>query len=284
VSTPTRLVLLALAGALLTVAVGLPVVAASTDKAVADRPPDSQGPCRVSASILETGEIIDPAVASGIYEVPVEGTVQYAAAIDRPTPDASREITGSVVVDLPWPFGSVTAVTWDGTGTLVDRNGVHPYSIPWRYAPVGATATVVARYAEPGLSCSGELTVRIAGGFGDGLARPAALAATGLGAAGIALATRRRWRPVRDEHGRPTGRLQRRGRPLLGALAGFVFGAGAALVYLLWSVVSLSSPLLSVVPVLGLVGGAFAGWYGLWGDRPPRPTDPAVVHEVEVLV
>lgn len=58
-----------------------------------------------------------------------------------------------------------------------------------------------------------------------------------------------------------TSGARRRGRPVLGAVSGFLFGLFVALDLLLLGVVALSSPMIVVLPVVGLVVGAGLGWW-----------------------
>lgn len=62
-----------------------------------------------------------------------------------------------------------------------------------------------------------------------------------------------------------------RGRPILGALAGLVLGLCLAFELLVLGKVSVGSPLIVGLPVLGLVAGiAGAFWAPLGRRRPPQ--------------
>lgn len=224
----------------------------------------AKGPCRVVAEVVETGEVIDPSQRSGVYRLPIAGTIRYAGTVDAPDP-ARRELEGEVAVDLPWPLGEATAVTFAGSGGRLDQEGIEPYRIPWAIAPVGATATVRVAYREPGIGCSGTLTAKLEGGLADGLPRPVSLATLLVGSAGLGLASKPRWKRRRDLDGVPTGEPQRTGRAALGALAGFVGGLGLGSALLLWSFVPLGSAVLTLSPLVGLALGALLGKVAPWG-------------------
>ena len=53
--------------------------------------------------------------------------------------------------------------------------------------------------------------------------------------------------------------MRSRGRPVLGAIAGFLFGVFVAADLFLFGVVALDSILLTVLPIVGLVGGILLG-------------------------
>jgi hypothetical protein len=74
---------------------------------------------------------------------------------------------------------------------------------------------------------------------------------------------------------------KRRGRPVLGAFAGFFFGLFLSIVLLTTGVIALDSILLIVFPILFLaLGIAWAFWAPL-GKKPPKPDEvPAPVETV----
>ncbi len=57
----------------------------------------------------------------------------------------------------------------------------------------------------------------------------------------------------------PTTQPRRQGRPVLGAIAGLLFGFFLALDLVLVGTIALSSFLLVALPILGLVGGGALG-------------------------
>lgn len=66
--------------------------------------------------------------------------------------------------------------------------------------------------------------------------------------------------------------MRSRGRPVLGALAGLLFGVGVAVELLVLGVVALDSPLVTIVPAAGLLGGVLLG---LWAPFRRRHVEPA---------
>jgi hypothetical protein len=71
-----------------------------------------------------------------------------------------------------------------------------------------------------------------------------------------------------------------RGRPVLGAFAGLLFGLFLDLFLAVNSAVATNSVLLVVLPLAGLVLGIVTGWTGRLGRTPaPRPQSPAVAGE-----
>lgn len=61
--------------------------------------------------------------------------------------------------------------------------------------------------------------------------------------------------------------MRRRGRPILGAFAGFFSGLFLATTLLLYGVVSLDSLVLIALPVAGLVVVTVLAWWCPWGGR-----------------
>ena len=64
-----------------------------------------------------------------------------------------------------------------------------------------------------------------------------------------------------------------RGRPVLGAISGFLFGLSAAVAFFLYGVVPSSSIWLVVLPFLGMVLGLVMAWWAPFGssDHGPQP-------------
>lgn len=68
--------------------------------------------------------------------------------------------------------------------------------------------------------------------------------------------------------------MRSRGRPVLGALAGLLFGGGLAVELLVLGIVALDSALVTIVPVAGLVVGVAIGLWPPFGRRRPRAEAP----------
>jgi hypothetical protein len=69
--------------------------------------------------------------------------------------------------------------------------------------------------------------------------------------------------------------MEHRGRPVAGAIAGFMFGMFLGFTLMLLGVFSLGGPWLVLAPV-GLVLGALWGWWAPLGRTKHRPGPPAV--------
>jgi hypothetical protein len=67
--------------------------------------------------------------------------------------------------------------------------------------------------------------------------------------------------------------MKRRGRPVRGAIAGIFFGLFVGLDLFVLGLVPLDSPFLSILVVLGLLGGLALGLTAPFGGRPSE--DPA---------
>ena len=63
--------------------------------------------------------------------------------------------------------------------------------------------------------------------------------------------------------------MKARGRPILGAIAGLVFGLSLALLLLVLGIVALDSILLSILPLAGLVFGILWAFVAPLGPRRP---------------
>ena len=69
--------------------------------------------------------------------------------------------------------------------------------------------------------------------------------------------------------------MEHRGRPVAGAVAGFLFGAFLGLTLMLFGVFPIGGPWLVLAPI-GLVLGALWGWWAPLGRTRHRPGPPAV--------
>jgi hypothetical protein len=68
--------------------------------------------------------------------------------------------------------------------------------------------------------------------------------------------------------------VRRRGRPVLGALAGLVLGLFLGLDLVLLGLIPLDSVLVTVLAGAGLVGGVVVGLTAPFGSAPPPPPEP----------
>jgi hypothetical protein len=66
-----------------------------------------------------------------------------------------------------------------------------------------------------------------------------------------------------------------RGRPILGAIAGFFFGFFVALDLLFFGVIPLKSPVITVMPILGIILGLVLAKFAPLGRRGESTAPPA---------
>jgi hypothetical protein len=141
-----------------------------------------------------------------------------------------------VEISLFGPLLGIPVKTWEGEADNNSDAGTVSWDIP-SWVPGGFEMTVSGFHEDQGVLCEGTIVVKLEGDFGDGPFGYVALAATV-----IALGTRR-------------------GRPVIGAIAGFVFGLAIAADLLFIGTLALDSILLLVLPlaflVIGLVIGLF---------------------------
>jgi hypothetical protein len=72
-----------------------------------------------------------------------------------------------------------------------------------------------------------------------------------------------------------------RGRPVLGGIAGFVFLLFLGVDLMLFGVVPFNSPLLTILPVVGIVLGVALGLWAPLGRRPSSPMPEPITEPAE---
>jgi hypothetical protein len=188
-----------------------------------------KGPFTVSSADLQP---------SDVTTIPMKDTVTWNGSLTG-VAEQQREISGFIRIDMPWPIPDITVDSWSGPSSRVQNNGVKDYSLP-SVTPRGVEFRVFGEHRENGtVFCTGSAKVKV-DGSALGPFSIASLVLFGAGAALAALASRR-------------------ANPLLGVVAGFLtlLFAGLALMFL--GVLALNSPLLTVLPVLGIpLGFAWA--------------------------
>lgn len=175
---------------------------------------------------------------SDVTSIPLSDTVTWSGEL-KGVAAQSREISGFVKVDMPWPIPDISLDDWGGSSAKIKNNDVKEYSLP-SITPRGVELRVYGEHREAGaVFCSGAAKVKVDGSrFG-----PLAIASVVLFAAAAALAAL----------------ASRKANPVLGTVAGLftMLFAGIALLFL--GVLPLNSPLLTILPVLGLpLGFAWA--------------------------
>jgi hypothetical protein len=189
----------------------------------------------VDAPFTVSSADLDP---SDVTTIPRGDTVTWSGRLVGVTTQ-SREISGFVKVDMPWPIPDIVLDDWGGTSSKIENSEVDEYSLP-SITPRCVELRVYGEHREGGdVFCSGATKVKIDGSrFGA-----FTIASIVLFAAAAALAAL----------------ASRLASPVLGTVAGFLtlLFAGVALLFL--GVLSLNSPLLTILPVLGLpLGFAWA--------------------------
>lgn len=220
------------------------------------------GACEATGTWRDGGFTVTSTAAdpADVIEVPRADQVAWSGRVTGPQPGDPRPIAGAIELQLPAPLGRATIDSWDGTGVNVESSGTRAYDLPG-LVPAGVVFTLRAEHREgDAVFCSGTAKLRIAGGPFDSPLIWVGLAGTAMFGgllllAGRAPAPSRRWV----------------GRTLAGALLGGLFLGSGALTLLLFGVVGLASPLLTVAPVAGAVAGA--GW-GRWAPLGAARTVP----------
>lgn len=186
-------------------------------------------PFTVSSATLQSGDVTS---------IPLSDTVTWSGKLVGVSAQ-SRDISGFVKIDMPWPIPDITLDSWDGPSARVENSDTKEYSLP-SITPRDVELRVYGEHREAGaVFCSGAAKVKIDGSrFG-----PFTIVSLVLFAAAAALAAL----------------ASRRASPVMGTIAGMLtlLFAGIALLFL--GVLPLNSPLLTVLPVLGLpLGFAWA--------------------------
>ncbi len=147
---------------------------------------DFNGPCTVSATILETGAAIDPSASGGVYTAPLQGSASYEGSIAVAAEE--RPINGQVSVATPPGVPSFTLKSWeDDDADSVSDSGTVTWDIP-SFVPRGVIVTVSGYHNDTGARCDGSIQVKIEGGFFDSPVGPASLVLTALFGLGLLFA------------------------------------------------------------------------------------------------
>ena len=148
--------------------------------------PDFNGPCTVSATIVETGVAIDPKASGGVYTAPLQGSASYEGSIAVAAEE--RPINGQVSVATPPGIPSFTLKSWqDDDADSVTDSGTVTWDIP-SFVPRGVIVTVSGYHNDAGARCDGSIQVKIEGGFFDSPVGPASLVLTVLFGLGMLFA------------------------------------------------------------------------------------------------
>jgi hypothetical protein len=118
--------------------------------------------CSASATFKASGPtgglVVDPATTHTTVVVAGADDVTWQASVDR----APGAYSGSLRLDLPAPFGSITIDDWKGTTQRTSTSGSKHYSLP-AWAPRGFTIRVLGTQTDRWGTCTGWVDVKIAG-------------------------------------------------------------------------------------------------------------------------
>lgn len=150
-----------------------------------------------------------------------------------------RAISGFVRLDLPWPIPDARIGRWSTSTDRSAQRGTKTYTLPG-VTPRGVAFHLYGQHREAGaLWCSGSTKVRLAGSrFG-----PLTLGALALLALSALL-----WMLA-----------ARAASPALGGVAGFLTLGSLAVTLVLLGILPLASPLVTILPVVGLAVGIIRG-------------------------
>jgi len=148
-------------------------------------PTSTLGPCQGSATFQKGGFTVN-ATEAGTVEVPRTDDVDWKGSITGPTGD--NAYSGSIKVDLPPPFGSLSIDSWSGTSDATSNSGTKHYDLPGA-VPANVEFTVRGSHTQGSFNCSGHVTVKIKGSSVNAVSI-GSLAATALTGVGLLFAGR----------------------------------------------------------------------------------------------
>jgi hypothetical protein len=147
-----------------------------------------RGPCTATGTFqVGTGagpvvvDINKLAPGQAVTVGPSDTIIWTASAPAAATP---RPVRGRIEIDLPWPFGTQTLESWTGNGPQAIKAGQYTYELTGA-VPRGVKITFVGTHAEPGITCTATMSLRVSGSPFD--AWIAYVAVGGLIVSGIAL-------------------------------------------------------------------------------------------------
>jgi hypothetical protein len=217
----------------------------------------TQGPCTGAVRYLDTNQVIDADdPLSPTIEVPGTGRLEYAGALNLPPPDQEVPYDGGVWV--LFATGSWAAATWGPAATQdVEAGGLYTYEVP-SWVPKGTGAIPVEVFHDHnGTICRARLNVALIGSPWG----PVSIVVL-IGAVLFMLAM------LGAGFNRPA---KGRGRPILGVVSGFLFGAFLGAALFLFGLINLESPFLVVLPFLLAFVGLILALWGPFGSSPPAP-------------
>jgi hypothetical protein len=136
------------------IAVAVPVITATA------APAELSGPCTAHGLITVNGvpqlPVITPRTMD-FAKIPQKGVVHWSGTAGR----GNRIISGHVDISLPPPIGDVTVGSWGGKSGKHANSGTYKYDFP--NALLGLKVPVSGEHTEPGITCTGSMTVQLSG-------------------------------------------------------------------------------------------------------------------------
>ena len=118
------------------------------------------GPCTASGQVtvdaIPKTPVIDPATTNSA-KIPEKGVVHWKGTAGS----GNRTISGHVDIALPPPIGKVKIKSWGGKSGRHANAGTYKYDFPSLL--LGLKVPVSGAHSEPGITCSGSITVQLTG-------------------------------------------------------------------------------------------------------------------------
>jgi hypothetical protein len=183
-----------------------------------------------------------------VVTIPRADTVAWSATVEGRNPGATRAVAGRVSLRLPPPFGTVAIADWGGPTTVTTTSGRYAYSLP-SLVPAGVVLGLEVAHDEAGQRyCTAQVGLITAGGP---FASPLIWLDLGLLLASAAVLVMLGRSVGRPGAGRITG----------GALAGVPVGLFAGITLVLFGVIPLASPVVTILLIAGpVLGAAWTRW------------------------
>ncbi|HKJ55549.1 MAG TPA: hypothetical protein VJ978_06135 [Nitriliruptoraceae bacterium] len=217
-----------------------------------------EGTCTGSVTVQGTDlTIADDSAADTTIEIPASGTVDYTASLGVEAPAEPQTAEGDLVITLP--IGEWEVESWSNETTLVEVSGTETYRVP-AWVPQGSGAIPLeVTHVQGDTVCRADYRIAVEG---SPWSAQSALLVLLTVIAGIAML----W-AGRD---RGTGS----GRPIAGAIAGFVFGLLCAGSLFAFGAAPLDSPLFYILPLVGMaIGIGLGAWGPFDSGQPSDATD-----------
>lgn len=201
------------------------------------------------------GPVIDAdQPADEVVEIPAEGTLDYEASLDVEVPAEPVPSSGDVSVLLP--VGSVAVADWSDESTETTVTGTETYVAPWWVPEGSGPIPLELVHVQGDTICRAQVAVTVAGSPLNATTAVIVLLTLVLG---ILTATA----------GRDRGNGS--GQPVLGTIAGLLFGFGVAATLFALGAFALNSWWFIVLSLLGVAVGVALAMTVPFGPHPGSP-------------